>query len=198
MKLLHQMMPRLLAEGRRVLMFSQFKLMLDVLGDYFTAHGHRFLRLDGDTASLERQRLIDKFNKPDSRVFVFLLSTRAGGLGINLTSADTVFIVDGDFNPHNDIQALSRAHRIGQKNNLMIYRLVGRSTVEEKMIEMARQKLLVGHLVVQERKAPKMQASDFNKILRFGAEELFAQDEGPDATAEKVFSEEEVARLLDR
>ena len=81
----------------------------------------------------------------------------------------------------------------------MIYRLVGRGTVEEKMIEMARQKLLVGHLIVQERRAPKMQASDFNKILRFGAEEIFAQEEGgTDAKVEKVFSEEEVAHLLDR
>ena len=97
------MLPRMFASGRRVLMFSQFRLMLDVLSDYLSAQGYVFLRLDGETPMPERQPMIDKFNKPDSRVFVFLLSTKAGGAGINLTSADTVFIVDGDFNPHNDI-----------------------------------------------------------------------------------------------
>ena len=92
------------------------------------------LRLDGDTQNSKRQRLIDMFNSEGSAYKIFLLSTKAGGLGINLTSADTIFIFDSDFNPHNDIQALNRAHRIGQKNNVMVYRFACANSVEERIL----------------------------------------------------------------
>lgn len=102
--------------------------MLNIIEDFLNQREIKFLRLDGDTKSFLRQRLIDSFNKADSQYQIFLLSTKAGGLGINLHTADTIFIIDSDFNPHNDLQALSRAHRIGQKNNILIFRLICRST----------------------------------------------------------------------
>merc|ERR1719361_1761553 len=96
-----------------------------------------------------RQEAIDRFNKPDAEQFCFLLSTRAGGLGINLATADTVFIYDSDWNPHNDIQAFSRAHRIGQQNKVMIYRFVTKGSAEERVTQVAKKKMMLTHLVVQ-------------------------------------------------
>merc|ERR1719305_1233518 len=95
-----------------------------------------------------RQEAIDRFNKPNGQYSVFLLSTKAGGLGINLATADTVIIFDSDWNPHNDIQAQARAHRLGQSKEVMIYRLVTRATVEERIVEVAKRKLVLEHLVV--------------------------------------------------
>ena len=92
---------------------------------------------------------IDRFNKPNSESFVFLLSTRAGGLGINLATADTVIIYDSDWNPHNDIQAFSRAHRIGQKNKVLIYRFVTQNSVEERVAQVAKRKMMLNHLVIR-------------------------------------------------
>ncbi|KAJ3070483.1 hypothetical protein HK102_006657, partial [Quaeritorhiza haematococci] len=112
--LLHRMLKKLRAGGHRVLIFSQFKILLDVLDDYFHAEGIRFARLDGNLNAEEKQNQIDLFSDPDSDMFCFLLSTRAGGQGINLAAADTIIIYDVDFNPHMDIQAMSRCHRIGQ------------------------------------------------------------------------------------
>ncbi|KPJ19958.1 SWI/SNF-related matrix-associated actin-dependent regulator of chromatin subfamily A containing DEAD/H box 1 [Papilio machaon] len=103
---LDEMLPRLKAEGHRVLVFSQFTMMLDILEPYLKLRRYRYLRLDGSTAVTDRQELIDQYNAED--IFVFLLSTRAGGLGINLTAADTVIIHDIDFNPYNDKQAEDR------------------------------------------------------------------------------------------
>ena len=92
---------------------------------------------------------IDRFNRPNSESFVFLLSTRAGGLGINLATADTVIIYDSDWNPHNDIQAFSRAHRIGQKNKVLIYRFVTQNSVEERVAQVAKRKMMLNHLVIR-------------------------------------------------
>ena len=92
------------------------------------------------------QASIDRFNKPNSESFIFLLSTRAGGLGINLATADTVIIYDSDWNPHNDIQAFSRAHRIGQKNKVLIYRFVTQNSVEERVAQVAKRKMMLNHL----------------------------------------------------
>ncbi len=103
----------------------------------------KFLRLDGETESQKRQKLIDLFNAPQSEYNIFLLSTKAGGLGINLTTADTIVIFDSDFNPHNDVQALNRAHRIGQKNNVMVYRLICKHSVEERIVEAAKHKMML-------------------------------------------------------
>lgn len=104
-KLLHRMLPRLKKEGSKVLIFSQMTKLMDILEDYMAAQGHSFVRFDGTTKLMERQQSIDAFNDPDGGVFAFLLSTRAGGLGINLTAADTVILFDSDWNPHQDSQA---------------------------------------------------------------------------------------------
>nr|6FTX_W Chain W, Chromatin-remodeling ATPase [Saccharomyces cerevisiae] len=143
MVLLDQLLTRLKKDGHRVLIFSQMVRMLDILGDYLSIKGINFQRLDGTVPSAQRRISIDHFNSPDSNDFVFLLSTRAGGLGINLMTADTVVIFDSDWNPQADLQAMARAHRIGQKNHVMVYRLVSKDTVEEEVLERARKKMIL-------------------------------------------------------
>ncbi|XP_072949554.1 SWI/SNF-related matrix-associated actin-dependent regulator of chromatin subfamily A containing DEAD/H box 1 homolog [Epargyreus clarus] len=136
---LDQMLPKLKAEGHRVLVFSQFTMMLDILEPYMKLRRYRYLRLDGSTAVNDRQDLIDQYNNED--IFVFLLSTKAGGLGINLTAADTVIIHDIDFNPYNDKQAEDRCHRMGQTRPVTIYRLLSAGTIEEGIYQVAQEKL---------------------------------------------------------
>lgn len=117
--LLQKMLRLLKDQGHRVLIFSQMTKMLDILEDFLEGEGHKYERIDGGITGTMRQDAIDRFNAPGAQQFVFLLSTRAGGLGINLATADTVVIYDSDWNPHNDIQAFSRAHRIGQANKVI-------------------------------------------------------------------------------
>merc|ERR1719394_1818258 len=143
------MLKKLKDEGHRVLIFSQMTKMLDLLEDFLDGEGYKYERIDGGITGSLRQDAIDRFNADGAEQFVFLLSTRAGGLGINLYTADTVIIYDSDWNPHNDIQALSRAHRIGQRKKVMIYRFVTRKTVEEKMIQVTKRKMMLTHLVVR-------------------------------------------------
>ena len=112
--LLSKMLRKLKEEGHRVLIFSQMTKMLDLLEDFLEGEGYKYERIDGGITGTLRQDAIDRFNAEGAEQFCFLLSTRAGGLGINLYTADTVVIYDSDWNPHNDIQALSRAHRIGK------------------------------------------------------------------------------------
>ena len=112
-RLLDDMLPEMQNNGDRVLIFSQFTMMMDIMEKYLKIRGHRYLRLDGQTPVQERQYLIDDFNK-DPDIFIFILCTRAGGLGINLTAANTVILHDLDFNPYNDKQAEDRCHRVGQ------------------------------------------------------------------------------------
>ena len=119
-KLLHKLKKR----GSRVLIFSQMTRMLDILEDYMLLRKYKYCRIDGSTSSIDREQSIDAFNAPDSEIFTFLLSTRAGGLGINLATADTVVLYDSDWNPQVDLQAQDRAHRIGQKKPVNVYRLV--------------------------------------------------------------------------
>lgn len=136
---LDNMLPKLQAEGHRVLIFSQFTMMLDILEPYLQLRDYRYLRLDGSTAVNDRQYLINQYNAED--IFIFLLSTKAGGLGINLTAADTVIIHDIDFNPYNDKQAEDRCHRMGQTRPVTIYRLLSAGTIEEGIYQVAQEKL---------------------------------------------------------
>lgn len=122
--------------------------------------GVKYLRLDGETENQKRQKLIDLFNAPNSEYKIFLLSTKAGGLGINLTTADTIVIFDSDFNPHNDVQALNRAHRIGQKNNVMVYRLICKSSVEERIVEAAKHKLMLDTMMTHSSTTQKKKSED--------------------------------------
>ncbi|KAK8734847.1 hypothetical protein OTU49_005686 [Cherax quadricarinatus] len=134
------LLPKLKEEGSRVLIFSQFVILLNILEQYIILRGHKYLRFDGTTLVTERQDLIDQFTEEED-IFVFLLSTRAGGLGINLTAANTVIIHDIDFNPYNDKQAEDRCHRVGQTRPVKIIRLVSKDTIEEGMLEIAQDKL---------------------------------------------------------
>merc|ERR1712066_1053772 len=124
-------------------------LMLNVIAEYLILKKWQFQRLDGSIQGETRRQAIDHFNAENSQDFCFLLSTRAGGLGINLTSADTVIIFDSDWNPQNDLQAQARAHRIGQKKLVNIYRFVTAKTVEEDILERAKKKMVLDHLVIQ-------------------------------------------------
>lgn len=201
--LLDKLLCRLKETGHRVLIFSQMVRMLDILSDYLTYRRFSFQRLDGSIRGELRRQALDHFNAPDSTDFCFLLSTRAGGLGINLATADTVVIFDSDWNPQNDLQAQARAHRIGQKNRVNIYRLVTKNSVEEEIIERAKRKMVLDHLVIQRMdttgrsvlsndndKVPVAASSTLpigapaatNKeelaaILKFGAEELFKESD---------------------
>uniref|UniRef100_A0A0K0CZG6 PHD-type domain-containing protein n=1 Tax=Angiostrongylus cantonensis TaxID=6313 RepID=A0A0K0CZG6_ANGCA len=178
--LLQKMMRKLKEDGHRVLIFSQMTMMLDILEDFCEVESYKYERIDGSITGQARQDAIDRFNAPGAQQFVFLLSTRAGGLGINLATADTVIIYDSDWNPHNDIQAFSRAHRIGQQNKVMIYRFVTRNSVEERITSVAKKKMLLTHLVVRAglgQKGPSMSKSELDDVLRWGTEELFKDDE---------------------
>jgi len=148
MMLLDQLLTKMKRDGHRVLIFSQMVKMLDILGDYLHLRGYQFQRLDGTVPSAARRQAIEHFNAPDSKDFCFCLSTRAGGLGINLMTADTVILFDSDWNPQADLQAMARAHRIGQKNPVTIYRLVSKDTIEEEVLERARNKLMLEYITI--------------------------------------------------
>ncbi|XP_026667383.1 chromodomain-helicase-DNA-binding protein Mi-2 homolog isoform X2 [Ceratina calcarata] len=198
--LLSKMLKKLRDDGHRVLIFSQMTKMLDILEDYLEGEGYKYERIDGNITGAQRQEAIDRFNAPGAQQFVFLLSTRAGGLGINLATADTVIIYDSDWNPHNDIQAFSRAHRIGQANKVMIYRFVTRNSVEERVTQVAKRKMMLTHLVVRPGmggKGANFSKQELDDILRFGTEELFKEEEGKEDEAIH-YDDKAVAELLDR
>ena len=197
---LQKMLKKLRTDGHRVLIFSQMTKMLDILEDFMEGEGYKYERIDGGITGALRQEAIDRFNAPNAQQFCFLLSTRAGGLGINLATADTVIIYDSDWNPHNDIQAFSRAHRIGQANKVMIYRFVTRSSVEERITQVAKKKMMLTHLVVRPGmggKGTNMSKQELDDILRFGTEELFKDDENNEESAIH-YDDDAIADLLDR
>ena len=149
MMLLDRLLTKLRKDGHRVLIFSQMVKMLDLLSQYMQLRGYQYQRLDGNIAAGPRRMAIDHFNAPDSKDSCFLLSTRAGGLGINLMTADTVILFDSDWNPQADLQAMARAHRIGQTKPVTVYRLVSKETVEEEVLERARNKLMLEFITIQ-------------------------------------------------
>lgn len=184
MMLLDQLLTKMKKDGHRVLIFSQMVKMLDILGDYLQLRGHQFQRLDGTIAAGPRRMAIDHFNAKDSNDFCFLLSTRAGGLGINLMTADTVIIFDSDWNPQADLQAMARAHRIGQKKPVTIYRLVSKDTVEEEVLERARNKLMLEFITIQRGVTDKDARELGDRMARVGA-----------STAEPT-SSDDISRIL--
>ncbi|XP_060891211.1 chromodomain-helicase-DNA-binding protein 2 isoform X2 [Labrus mixtus] len=211
--LLDKLLTRLRERGNRVLIFSQMVRMLDILAEYLAKRRYQFQRLDGSIKGEIRKQALDHFNAEGSEDFCFLLSTRAGGLGINLASADTVVIFDSDWNPQNDLQAQARAHRIGQKKQVNIYRLVTKGTVEEDIIERAKKKMVLDHLVIQRMDTTGRTVLDsnstqgstnsnpFNKeeltaILKFGAEELFKEAEGEESEPQEM-DIDEILRLAE-
>uniref|UniRef100_A0A673HH98 Chromodomain-helicase-DNA-binding protein 1-like n=1 Tax=Sinocyclocheilus rhinocerous TaxID=307959 RepID=A0A673HH98_9TELE len=211
--LLDKLLVRLKERGHRVLIFSQMVRMLDILAEYLKYRQFLFQRLDGSIKGEMRKQALDHFNAEGSEDFCFLLSTRAGGLGINLASADTVVIFDSDWNPQNDLQAQARAHRIGQKKQVNIYRLVTKGSVEEEIIERAKKKMVLDHLVIQrmdttgktvlDTGAAPSSSTPFNKeelsaILKFGAEELFKESEGEEQEPQEMDIDEILKRAETR
>ncbi|CAL8470241.1 g9783 [Coccomyxa elongata] len=146
---LDNILPKLRATGHRVLLFSQMTRALDVIQDYLDLRAIPHLRLDGTTKSEDRARMLAEFNAENSPYFIFLLSTRAGGLGLNLQSADTVLMFDSDWNPQMDLQAGDRAHRIGQKKAVLVLVLVAAGTIEEAILDRAQQKRDIDAKVIQ-------------------------------------------------
>lgn len=146
---LHGLLRTLYAGGHRALIFTQMTRMLDILEDFLSLHGHRYVRLDGATNVERRQLLVERFNQ-DNRIFVFILSTRSGGIGLNLTGADTVIFYDSDWNPAMDAQAQDRCHRIGQTRDVHVYRLVTEHTIEENVLRKAEQKRRLDDMVITE------------------------------------------------
>ena len=147
MKVLDKLLPMLQERGHRVVLFSQYTRTLDILSDYLNWKGYLFYRLDGRTNRVMRAVLIEKFNKPGCDTFLFCLSTRAGGEGVNLYTADTAILFDSDWNPQVDIQAMARVHRIGQTKPVHVYRLVSVGSVEERIIQRAQKKLFLDGMI---------------------------------------------------
>ncbi|KAM4873050.1 chromodomain-helicase-DNA-binding protein 1-like [Thomomys bottae] len=178
--LLDKLLAFLYSRGHRVLLFSQMTQMLDILQDYMDYRGYSYERVDGSVRGEERHLAIKNFGQQP--VFTFLLSTRAGGVGMNLTAADTVVFVDSDFNPHNDLQAAARAHRIGQDKSVKVIRLIGRDTVEEIVYRKAASKLQLtnkvtegGHLTLGTQKAADADLQ-LSEILKFGLDKLLSSE----------------------
>ncbi|XP_059530075.1 chromodomain-helicase-DNA-binding protein 1-like isoform X2 [Myotis daubentonii] len=179
--LLDKLLAYLYSRGHRVLLFSQMTQMLDILQDYMDYRGYSYERVDGSVRGEERYLAIKNFGQQP--IFVFLLSTRAGGVGMNLTAADTVIFVDSDFNPQNDLQAASRAHRIGQNKSVKVIRLIGRDTVEEIVCRKAASKLQLtsaimegGHFTLGARKPAVDADLQLGEILKFGLDKLLSSE----------------------
>ena len=176
MMLLDRLLTKLKADGHRVLIFSQMVHMLDILTDYLKLRNYTYQRLDGTVPASDRRIAIDHFNAPGSDDYCFLLSTRAGGLGINLMTADTVVLFDSDWNPQADLQAMARAHRIGQQKPVSVYRLVSKDTIEEEILERARNKRMLEFITIQRGVTDREQKELNDKMSRVAAEPNSADD----------------------
>ncbi|XP_046961984.1 chromodomain-helicase-DNA-binding protein 7-like isoform X2 [Vanessa cardui] len=202
MVLVDKLLPKLKAGGHRVLIFSQMVRCLDILEDYLLFRKYPFERIDGRIRGNLRQEAIDRFSKPDSDRFVFLLCTKAGGLGINLTAADTVIIYDSDWNPQNDLQAQARCHRIGQQKMVKIYRLICRNTYEREMFDKASLKLGLDKAILQSMNTSQGKETGLKQLSKKEIEDLLKKgaygavmDE--DNAGDK-FCEEDIEMILAR
>lgn len=177
LSLLDRLLPRLKDNGHRVLIFSQMTRVLDILEDYCTMKSHKFCRIDGNTDGDLRDQQISDFNQEGSDIFIFLLSTRAGGLGINLATADTVVLYDSDWNAQCDLQAMDRAHRIGQRKPVNVYRLITDESVELRILRTAMAKLRLDTLVIQQGRLSAQKKNlgreELLNMIRFGADKFF-------------------------
>ncbi|XP_023651099.1 chromodomain-helicase-DNA-binding protein 6 isoform X1 [Paramormyrops kingsleyae] len=199
--LIDKLLPKLIAGGHKVLIFSQMVRCLDILEDYLIQRRYTYERIDGRVRGNLRQAAIDRFCKADSDRFVFLLCTRAGGLGINLTAADTCIIFDSDWNPQNDLQAQARCHRIGQSKAVKVYRLITRNSYEREMFDKASLKLGLDKAVLQDinrkgslngvQQLSKMEVEDLLRKGAYGAL-MDEEDEG------SKFCEEDIDQILQR
>lgn len=182
MVVLDKLLPKMKQQGSRILIFSQMTRVLDILEDYCMWKNYGYCRLDGQTPHEERQISINAYNEPNSPKFIFMLSTRAGGLGINLATADVVILYDSDWNPQVDLQAMDRAHRIGQTKQVRVFRFITENTVEERIVERAEMKLRLDSIVIQQGRlvdpgANKLAKDEMLSIIRHGATHVFASKE---------------------
>uniref|UniRef100_A0A8C1HJG5 Proliferation-associated SNF2-like protein n=1 Tax=Cyprinus carpio carpio TaxID=630221 RepID=A0A8C1HJG5_CYPCA len=201
--ILDRMLPALKKRGHKVLIFSQMTSILDILMDYCYLRGYEYSRLDGSMSYTDRDENMKKFSS-DPEVFLFLLSTRAGGLGINLTAADTVIIFDSDWNPQADLQAQDRCHRIGQTKPVMVYRLITANTIDEKILERASAKRKLEKMVIHKNKFKGSKAElkqtkscvDVNELVELLKSRDY--DGAVKGTKGKVISDKDLEILLDR
>ncbi|ORY40365.1 hypothetical protein BCR33DRAFT_740236 [Rhizoclosmatium globosum] len=209
MVLIDKLLRKLKQGGHKVLIFSQMTRCLDLIQDYLRGQQWGYERIDGGVRGDLRQAAIDRFSAPGCETFIFLLCTRAGGVGINLTAADTVIIFDSDWNPQNDLQAQSRVHRIGQKKPVLIYRLITRNTYEREMFDKASMKLGLDKAVLQRmdaqsaygsqdgesdgKKVSGMSKTEIEDLLKKGAYAAFMDDQ-----ASNDFCEEDIDQILTR
>lgn len=203
MAVLDKLLSRMRKQGSRVLIFSQMSRMLDILEDYCVFRDYQYCRIDGGTAHEDRIAAIDEYNKPGSEKFVFLLTTRAGGLGINLTTADIVVLYDSDWNPQADLQAMDRAHRIGQTKQVVVYRFVTDNAIEEKVLERAAQKLRLDQLVIQQGRAQVGAKAAANKdellsMIQHGAETVFQSKGSTGGANGGEMNEDDIEEILNR
>jgi SWI/SNF-related matrix-associated actin-dependent regulator of chromatin subfamily A member 5 len=204
MVMLDRLLKRLKNQGSRVLIFSQMSRLLDILEDYSVMRGYQYCRIDGSTAHEDRIAAIDDYNKEGSEKFLFLLTTRAGGLGINLTSADIVILFDSDWNPQADLQAMDRAHRIGQTKQVVVFRFVTENAIEEKVLERAAQKLRLDQLVIQQGRAqqPVKNAASKDELLNMiqhGAEKVFQSQGGAGTVGSQTeLTDDDIDAILKR
>ncbi|SNX84130.1 probable CHD1 - transcriptional regulator [Melanopsichium pennsylvanicum] len=198
LSILQRLLPKLKAQGHRILLFSQFVINLNIIEVFLRGEGYKFLRLDGGVGQKQRQKGIDAFNAPDSPYFIYMISTRAGGVGINLASADTVIIMDPDWNPHVDMQAIARAHRIGQTKKLLVFTLICKATAEESIIEGAKRKMMLDHLIVQNLNNEDEKPEELESILKFGAQALFAEGGTEESERDIRYTDDDLDSLLRR
>mmetsp|Transcript_23294 Transcript_23294/g.50926 ORF Transcript_23294/g.50926 Transcript_23294/m.50926 type:complete len:962 (-) Transcript_23294:66-2951(-) len=201
---LDMLLMSLFQNDHRAVLFTQFTSLLNIIEDYCLLRGWKYCRLDGSTARARRNYLLNRFNEPNSPYFLFLMSTRSGGMGLNLQTADTCILFDSDWNPQSDIQAMARVHRIGQKNKVHIYRLVTAGTVEERMLERAEAKLML-EMVNKESKidsaegqhedaGPRgMSAGELWEDIKFGCGAVFG-----DSSNNALPSEQDIASITNR
>lgn len=194
-ELLDRLLPKFFATKHRVLMFFQMTQIMNIMEDFLAYRGWKYMRLDGSTKADDRSALLKDFNAPGSDYLIFLLSTRAGGLGLNLQTADTVIIYDSDWNPHQDLQAQDRAHRIGQKNEVRILRLITSNSVEEKILSRAQYKLDIDGKVIQAGKFDnKSKDEERDALLR----SLLEVDENDKEDGDEQLDDDELNEVIAR
>ena len=193
--LIDRILPKLHKAGHRVLIFNQMTQLMTIMEEYFQYKGHSYLRLDGSTKAEERSEMVKIWNDPKSPYWLFMLSTKAGGLGLNLQTADTVIIFDTDWNPMMDLQAQDRVHRIGQTKTVRVFRLISQNTVEERILERANYKLDVDAKVIQ---AGMFNTQANDAMRKQMLEELLRDQEEDKEELELITSDQQINSLLAR
>ncbi|OBZ79352.1 Chromatin remodeling factor mit1 [Grifola frondosa] len=196
LRLLKVLLPKLRARGHRVLLFSQFVIALNIVEDFLIGEGMKYLRLDGNTKQADRQKDMDEFNKPDSDVFIYLLTTRAGAL-VSISGARTPSSSSTPTSTHIrwDLQAIARAHRFGQTKTCLVFKLMAKDSAEERIMQTGKKKLVLDHLIVQKMDDDSESHEDVKSILMFGAKALFEAD---DTSQDIHYSEHDIDNLIEK